>query len=257
MVATVSIITVVRNNESGLARTFESVLSQTYVDWELLIIVGPSDDGTAQFALALTQLDSRIRAYIQNGIGIYSAMNNGLKEAKGEYVWFLNSGDEFEDRSTLSYSIERVKLFGADLILGGYSVIEGGSTKQYSKRAKRINKFEFAFNRRGGCHQSMIFRKDRVMDFGGFNLNYQLTSDFDLVLKVIEGGNSFRTEKVLARIDPGGISDQRIYHVIKEKHLLRGMHFPGNIPVYFISYIWGISVRTKIKIRRFLSSINN
>lgn len=251
MVPSVSIISIARNNKSGLVRTFRSVMSQIHTDWELILVIAPSDDGTYELATNLAKADSRIVACQQSGLGIYSAMNEGLHASTGEYVWFLNSGDEFRDQYSLVAATSQIEFFEAELLVGGYAVSGQSSSKEYSKRSKEINRFEFAFNRRGGCHQAMIFNRKKLLDLKGFDLEFQLASDFDLVLRTIEGGKVFRTQEILARIEPGGISDQRIFDVIREKHEIRRIHFSKNYLILIMSIGWGLIVKTKIRGRNF------
>jgi len=251
MVPSVSIISIARNNQSGLARTFQSVMSQTHTDWELILVIAPSSDGTLELASHLADSDPRVITCHQTGLGIYSAMNEGLNASRGEYVWFLNSGDEFRDENSLNAAVCQMKILSADLLIGGYAVSGQYSAKQYSKRSKKISRLDFAFNRRGGCHQAMLFNKKKLLDLNGFGLEFQLASDFDVILRIIEGGKTFRTQKVLARIEPGGVSDQRIFDVIREKHQIRRTHFSENIFVLFLSVGWGLAVKTKIRGRNF------
>jgi glycosyltransferase involved in cell wall biosynthesis len=252
VVSSVSIISIARNNKEGLAKTFKSVLSQTYKNWQLIIIVAPSGDGTNELSANLASSHSRVETHSQIGLGIYSAMNQGLKEAKGEYVWFLNSGDEFYDEFTLEYAVEQIELLDADLLIGGYELSGFNDSKQYLKTSKKLSSLEFAFNRRGGCHQAMFFNTNRVLDSGGFDLDFELASDFDLVMKIVKKRNSFRIDKILASIEPGGVSDQRIYEVIREKHLIRQSHFARKTLIFFISLGWGIAVKMKIRGRNLL-----
>jgi glycosyltransferase involved in cell wall biosynthesis len=252
VVPSVSIISIARNNKEGLANTYRSVLAQTYKNWELILVVAPSQDGTIALSESLASSDPRIENLAQNGLGIYSAMNQGLKEANGDYVWFLNSGDEFNDDATLECALKQIQLLNADLLIGGYSVSGDSNSQPYLKSSKRLSSFEFAFNRRGGCHQAMLFHKKKVLEFGGFDIDFELASDFDLVMKIVKGENSFRAERVFACIEPGGVSDQRIYDVIREKHQIRRNHFERKTLVLFISIGWGIAVKSKIRARNFL-----
>lgn len=256
MVASVSIISIARNNKEGLASTYKSVLSQTYKNWELLFVIAPSQDGTNALSENLANSDPRIKTFPQVGLGIYSAMNQGLMKAAGDYVWFLNSGDEFYDDSTLELAVEQIELLNADLLIGGYAISGEFGSEEYLKTSKRLSVFEFAFNRRGGCHQAMLFQRKKVLDSGGFNLDFVLASDFDLVMKIVKSRNSFRVNRVLAHIEPGGVSHQRIYEVIREKHQIRRHHFPRKTLVFFLSVGWGIAVKAKIRARNFLRSLS-
>lgn len=256
MVPAVSIISIARNNKEGLSNTYESVLAQTYKSWELLLVIAPSQDGTNAYSENLASSDPRIKTFAQIGLGIYSAMNQGLKEANGDYVWFLNSGDEFYDYATLEFALKQIKQLDADLLIGGYLVSGDSNSRQYLKSTKRLSSLEFAFNRRGGCHQAMLFHKKRVIEFGGFDIGFELASDFDLVMKIVKKKNSFRAERVFACIEPGGVSDQRIYDVIHEKHQIRRSHFERKTLVLFISIGWGIAVKSKIRARNFFRSLS-
>ena len=251
MEASVSIISIARNNKEGLANTYRSVLAQTYKNWELILVVAPSEDRTNALSEELACSDSRIQTLAQVGLGIYSAMNQGLEKATGDYVWFLNSGDAFYDDTTLEFALEQIKLLDADLLIGGYSIFEHYDSREYLKTSKRLGIFEFAFNRRGGCHQAMLFQKKKVLEFGGFDLGFELASDFDLVMKIVKSRNSFRVNRVFACIEPGGVSDQRIHDVIREKHLIRRIHFARKSVALFVSIGWGIAVKSKIHARNF------
>lgn len=97
-----SIVTINRNNASGLRKTMESVFSQTYRDFEYIVIDGASTDGSVdvikELAEKITFPSGRDRVGSFNWLsepdsGVYQAMNKGIKKAKGEYLLFLNSGD--------------------------------------------------------------------------------------------------------------------------------------------------------------------
>src|SRR6266498_2998001 len=88
----ISIITVVLNMKDGLERTVRSVAGQTYSDIEFVVIDGGSTDGTLDL---IKKYEDKISYWSnEKDEGIYDAMNKGLRKAKGDYVWFLNAGDE-------------------------------------------------------------------------------------------------------------------------------------------------------------------
>lgn len=94
-----SVITVNFNDREGLRRTAESVVEQTFDDFEWLVIDGGSTDGSQD---VMAQYASRIVWSVSEPDGgIYEAMNKGLARANGEFVQFLNSGDSFIDRNVL------------------------------------------------------------------------------------------------------------------------------------------------------------
>lgn len=247
--AVVTIITIVKDHASGLRDTFSSLIEQEHRDWEMLIVVGDSKDSTFQIAREIANADSRIKVIEESGLGIYGAMNEGVQNANGEFSWFMNAGDKFADAHVLGTAVETIKGSDVGLVIGGYR-IEGGNGKQvYSYPKKKITRFDFAFNRRGGCHQAMIFRTELVRRAGGFGTGYRLASDFDLVLTIIEMANALRVPEIFASIEPGGVADQSIFTVHREKHQIRKSHF-GKGPSILLSWAWTIAARTKIMTRR-------
>ncbi len=98
-----SIITINRNNANGLRRTIESVINQTYDNFEYIIIDGASTDGSVQIIKdfltipSITSNEGRIKRGIswisEPDEGIYNAMNKAIRLSKGKYLNFLNSGD--------------------------------------------------------------------------------------------------------------------------------------------------------------------
>src|SRR5690606_12018670 len=110
----ISIITVVYNNVRDIEYTIRSVISQTYPNIEYIVIDGASTDGTLD---VINNYRDRINVVIsEKDRGIYDAMNKGLATASGDYVLFLNSGDELFDDNSIQNVVEEGK--GADIIYG-------------------------------------------------------------------------------------------------------------------------------------------
>ncbi|GAB3993184.1 glycosyltransferase family 2 protein [Spirosoma daeguense] len=95
-----SVITINLNNASGLEKTINSVLSQTYQSIEYLVIDGGSTDGSLD---VLEKYSNKITYWLsEKDTGIYNAMNKGIRLAKGDYCLFLNSGDWLVDTDVVS-----------------------------------------------------------------------------------------------------------------------------------------------------------
>ena len=95
-----SIITVNYNHREGLIKTIQSVINQTYTDYEYIIIDGGSTDGSVE---VIKEYSDRITYWVsERDKGIYNGMNKGILKAHGEYINFMNSGDTFFDEKTLS-----------------------------------------------------------------------------------------------------------------------------------------------------------
>lgn len=94
-----SIITINFNNKEGLQRTIDSVIDQTWRDFEWIIIDGGSTDGSKEL---IEQYQQHFAYWCSEpDKGVYNAMNKGIKHAQGEYLLFLNSGDALYDKHVL------------------------------------------------------------------------------------------------------------------------------------------------------------
>ena len=113
-----TIITVNLNNREGLQRTIDSVVEQTFTDYEWIVIDGGSTDGSRelieQYADHFTYLVS------EPDKGIYNAMNKGIAHAKSDWLQFLNSGDWLTEKDVLNNVFSqrlKVILFMATIII--------------------------------------------------------------------------------------------------------------------------------------------
>lgn len=247
----VSVITVVKDDASGLVATHSSLFNQVLNNWEMIIVVGSSQDGTLTVARELEVVDHRVRVVEQKDSGIYRAMNNGIDLANGKFTWFMNAGDRFFSPMVLSHAVNQISIEPVNIVVGGYQVFDGSSGKTYSFSEKHITWRDFAFTRRGGCHQAMIFRTQILKEHGGFNTSYSLASDFDLVLRILDVSPGKRVSEVYASIEPGGRADKGISLVHKEKHQIRQDLLKGPI-ILSLSLLWTGLARIKIAFRQTL-----
>ena len=99
-----SIITVCLNSSISIERTIRSVINQSFQNYEYLIIDGGSNDGTIAIIQKYLNKISYFKSEPDNGI--YNALNKGIKASKGEYLFFLNSGDIIYNLYTLERAID-------------------------------------------------------------------------------------------------------------------------------------------------------
>lgn len=95
----ISIITAVYNNKKYIRKAVESVFRQDFEDFEYIIVDDGSNDGTEFLVEEIAKEDDRIRVIHQKNQWIYAAFNKGIDEAKGEYVYILNSDDQLTQNS--------------------------------------------------------------------------------------------------------------------------------------------------------------
>lgn len=102
----ISIITIVWNDCEGMARTLASVRSQTFRDFEYIVVDGASTDGTREF---LEGHEAQIDVLISEpDNGLYEAMNKGADQASGAWALFLNAGDVFATPETLARAFTQI-----------------------------------------------------------------------------------------------------------------------------------------------------
>lgn len=119
----ISIITINYNNKEGIERTIKSITSQTFQEFEYIIIDGGSTDGSREI---IEKYSDKISYWISEpDKGIYNAMNKGIVKATGEYLLFINSGDELFENNTIEKSLSN--LHTEDIISGNLNFINDKS----------------------------------------------------------------------------------------------------------------------------------
>ena len=112
----VSIIIPAYNIENYIGRALESCISQTYANWEVIVINDGSTDGTGSVIEKYLQKEDRIKVVNQNNAGIATVRSNSLHHATGQYVYFLD-GDDYLDVNTLSCCVEQINEQQSDIVV--------------------------------------------------------------------------------------------------------------------------------------------
>jgi glycosyltransferase involved in cell wall biosynthesis len=173
-----SIITINYNDCTGLEKTIQSVIQQDVSNIQYIVIDGGSTDGSAL-------LLDKYKEWIDVGIsekdkGIYNAMNKGAKFAKGEYLMFLNSGDELYKKEVMSKVIPLLKEH--DIICGStLTYSDNGSYLQIPP--KNVSLFTFT----GGSlpHPSSFIRRALFERIGGYREEYRIISDWCFFIEAL------------------------------------------------------------------------
>ena len=253
--ALVSVVTIAKDHAQGLRKTYASLESQDNKDWQMLLVIAPSKDETFIVARDIAAQDSRVQVIEESTPGLYAAMNDGIKNCAGEFIWFMNAGDEFSGSHVLGSAIQTIVTSEVGVVTGGFRIDGGNSDQVFSYALKTMTALNFSFNRRSGCHQAMIFNSQAVREAGNYNTSYALASDFDLVLKVIKSSGGLRVPDVYASIEPGGVADQNLFQVHSEKHAARKEFFGKYSPVIVLSLLWTLAARVKIVLKKVFHEI--
>jgi glycosyltransferase involved in cell wall biosynthesis len=197
----ISIITINFNNLHGLKETTKSVLGQTYLDKELIVIDGGSSDGSAEYIKE--HKDSFAYSVSEKDNGIYNAMNKGVKQATGDYVIFMNSGDRFFYCDVLKDVFEGKKI-SSDIVYGctlcspepgkAFLRIPHALDVMWKNRISAI------------CHQS-AFIKCSLMKEVGYDERYRLLGDYAFFYYCYQYGCSFQeVNKIISVYETIGVS---------------------------------------------------
>ncbi len=217
----ISIITVVYNNVRDIEYTVRSVVSQTYPYIEYIIIDGASTDGTLDVI-------ERYKKYITTLVsekdnGIYDAMNKGLAMATGDYVLFLNSGDELFDEDTIQSVVDKGE--EADIIYGETKLVNEQRDVIGDRRHKAPEKFDWKSFRYGMniCHQALYIRRHIAQPY---DLQYELSADIDWVIRAAKKAETTQNVHMyVARYLVGGMSQKRHRKSLKERYLIFNKYY--------------------------------
>ena len=166
-----SIITINYNDADGLKKTIESVINQSFKDFEYIVIDGNSSDSSKE---VLEEFKDKIDIAISEpDSGIYNAMNKGASFASGQYLLFLNSGDKLHNNEVLEelFSLDP----SADIVSS--RCLDYDKKRIYIKiPPKYISLYTF---RRGSIpHPSSIIKTEIFNKVGGFIEKYRIMSDW-------------------------------------------------------------------------------
>lgn len=239
--ARLSIITITFNAEATLERTIESIENQDFKDIEYIIVDGRSTDGTMDIV-------HRHEAIVNKWVsepdkGLYDAMNKGLRMATGDYVWFINAGDEIAEPSTVSRFINT----DADIIYGDTVMTDMNGNVIGNRRLTPPEKLDWKSFKDGMLvsHQAFVARRSLC---GEYDLNFRFSADFDWCIRIMKKSSEIENSHMtLARFLDGGITKQNIIPGLRERFRIM-MHHYGllstvmhHIPIAFKFFAFWIS----------------
>ena len=216
-----SIITVVKNDEKNIQKTIESILNQTFKNFEYIIIDGKSDDSTLSL---INKYKDKINFIIsEKDDGIYFAMNKGAKIASGEFVVYVNSGDTLTANALKIIQRKINEKPNIDFVFGTVkrhytkdTLIKFGFNKK-----KLIYNFDFATSHSTGFY----LRKSKFQELGFFNTKYKCSADYDVYYKMLILNNAEGTftdkQNLIGEVSSGGYSSKLSFidHLIEEMRI--------------------------------------
>lgn len=217
----ISIITVTFNAEKLLERTVQSVFGQTYEAIEYIIVDGASRDNTMKI---VERHRSRFASVIsEKDQGIYDAMNKGLQLATGDYILFLNAGDELYDADTLRKVFASAD--GADAYYGNTMIVDEQGHELGARRLSPPDNMDWKSLQFGMCvsHQSFIAKRTLA---GSYNLKYKISGDIDWTIRVLKRSkHTVHTGLYISRFLEGGTSATRRKLGLEERWQIMVDHY--------------------------------
>lgn len=150
---TISVIMPVWNSEKYLPEAIESVIFQTYKNWELWLVDDGSTDNSALIGQKYSDIDTRIHLVTKKNGGVSSARNAGLEHAQGDYVLFVDA-DDVIDQDMFEFLVSIMRENDADLSVCGYYINNTPQTRR-AESAMKMSRVEAA-KRIAGWRQSLM-----------------------------------------------------------------------------------------------------
>lgn len=182
-----SIITATYNSERTLRDTMESILNQTFQDFEYIIVDGASKDATLDIIREYEpRFQGKMRYLCEPDKGIYDAMNKGFAMATGDVIGILNSDDFFTSDDVLQAVVDG---FAGEYVDAVYADIHFVGTDDLTKCVRYYSSSVFRpWMMRFGmipAHPSFYCRKAVYDQYGSFDTTYRIAADFEILLRLI------------------------------------------------------------------------
>ena len=204
-----SIVTVCYNSRKTITATIDSLLNQTYTNFEYIIIDGASTDGTIDlirsYESAFHEKSISFKWISEKDTGIYEAMNKGINQAKGKLVALLNSDDWY-----CSDTLENIlKAYQANPDIGVFHGVVKFWKDNFCHTLYGASDF---FMEKGifPHHSTCFIKKSVYNSIGLYDTRYPIASDYDMMLRIKKAGVGFLLiEKVLTNFSLQGVSSSR------------------------------------------------
>ena len=221
-----SIITVTYNAGKVLEDTIQSVISQTYRNVEYIIVDGKSKDNTLEIADKYRDHISKVVS--EPDKGLYDAMNKGIRLATGDYLCFLNAGDELHDNETLQQIVHTLKgTTLPDVIYGETAIVDAEGHFLHMRRLSAPEQLHWKSFKQGMlvCHQAFFARRELAVKHL-YDLKYRFSADFDWCIRMMKEAKCLHNTR-LTLIDylNEGMTTQNHKASLKERFRIMTKHY--------------------------------
>lgn len=244
--ALLTVITVVKDDASGLEKTLTSLDAQGHPDLDLVIVDGSAD--AVEVPTILDRHDTLHVTYTWSPpAGVYAAMNDGLRAAEGAYVYFLNAGDILAANDVLARLIALLAASNPTWAYGRVRFIgpDGSSMPEPDWTYPEEYRHWFARGR-FPAHQGVVVAAEELRRQGGFDTSYVVAADYASILRCARQAPPLELDLVLAEFTVGGLSTQQWRTAQAEFHRARRSAFDlnGLDRVRELVYTWRATAAT-------------
>lgn len=228
----ISIITATYNSAQTLSDTLDSILSQTYHDYEVIIQDGMSRDATLNIAHEYEErFSGRLKIYSEKDNGLYDAMNRGIAHATGDIIGILNSDDFYADETVLDRINTAFMEHDTDCVYGDLVYVKHDDTSTVTRRWQGSQHTPGAFLRGWHpAHPTFYAKRGLLLQHGAFDTSFAVSADFELMLRLIERHNirNIYIPHCLVIMREGGESNGKLRNIIRgNKNIMRAFHKNG------------------------------
>jgi glycosyltransferase involved in cell wall biosynthesis len=194
----ISIVTITFNSKDDLTTTINSVINQTFQNFEHIVIDGDSNDGTKE--LFYSPISKNLIFKSEKDNGIYDAMNKGIRLAKGDFVMMLNAGDIFYDNNSLESLV--IKINNPNEIYYGKALVQGLYGFSFYKPSEIHLDINYVKNI--PIHQSILVPKKL---FGiEYDTEFKIAGDTEYLIRLFSINSPIFINVNFVKFNLGGIS---------------------------------------------------
>ena len=204
----ISIITVCYNSEKTIKDTFESLLKQTYNDYQYIIIDGKSTDNTIklieEYKLKFEAKGIEVKFVSEKDKGLFDAMNKGIKLATGDIVGIINSDDIIYDVDAFKKIIKRFEEDKCDATYSDLYIMDSSLQKVNRVFIAGRKSYKIGWY---PPHPTLYVKKEIYDKFGMYNLKYKIAADYDFMIRIMKNNIKMSyIKEVLIYMRAGGTS---------------------------------------------------
>ena len=217
----ISIIIPAYNVEKYIVETINSVLNQTFTDWELIIVDDGSKDNTAEIVKQFCEKDNRISYYFKKNSGVSDTRNLGMSKAKGEYIALLDADDLWNNNKLNEvnkvFSIKEIDWVYSDVI----NLFDDGTEKikKISKTDNHLNSLLSWDGKVLTAPSGVVFRKICYEDGIRFDSEFSTAADQDFTIQLASKYKGYYIDKPLWRYRILGNSMSHNIAVMEKDHI--------------------------------------